>query len=83
MRNNRIDILKKKDTFNLILVLVYAGLTLYTLLHHEPWRDEAQAWLLARDLGPVELLHQLPMEGTPGLWHFLLMFLKFLNLIPQ
>jgi hypothetical protein len=41
---------------------------------HEPWFDEAQAWLLARDAGPAHLfLRQLHYEGTPGLWHALLM----------
>lgn len=41
---------------------------------HEPWFDEAQAWLLARDSGLVELLtERLRYEGTPGLWHLLLM----------
>lgn len=42
--------------------------------NHEPWFDEAQAWLLARDLSPWQLLAgQLRYEGTPGLWHLLLM----------
>ena len=41
---------------------------------HEPWFDEAQAWLLARDSGPWDLLaHRLRHEGSPGLWHLLLM----------
>ncbi len=43
-------------------------------LRHEPWFDEAQAWLLARDSNPVDLLTRyLPYEGSPGLWHLLLM----------
>lgn len=41
---------------------------------HKPWFDEAQAWLLARDTGPVDLLvHHLRYEGSPGLWHLVLM----------
>jgi hypothetical protein len=41
---------------------------------HEPWFDEAQAWLLARDAGVVELFtRQLRYEGSPGLWHLLLL----------
>jgi len=40
---------------------------------HEPWFDEAQAWLLARDSGVVELFaDRLRYEGNPGLWHLLL-----------
>jgi hypothetical protein len=42
--------------------------------HHEPWFDEAQAWLLARDASVPDLfLTYLRDEGTPGLWHMLLM----------
>lgn len=41
---------------------------------HQPWFDEAQAWLLARDSSPWDLLaHRLRHEGSPGLWHLLLM----------
>lgn len=41
---------------------------------HELWFDEAQAWLLARDSGPAELfVERLRYEGSPGLWHLLLM----------
>jgi hypothetical protein len=40
---------------------------------HEPWADEAQAWLLARSLPLGQLFHSyLGYEGSPGLWHFLL-----------
>jgi hypothetical protein len=59
---------------------MYATLGAYALLvavlvaRHEPWFDEAQAWLLARDAEPVHLfLRQLHYEGSPGLWHALLM----------
>ncbi|MGH8909507.1 MAG: hypothetical protein ACRD0K_24160 [Egibacteraceae bacterium] len=41
---------------------------------HEPWFDEAQAWLLARDESLWHLLvHQMRYEGSPPLWHLLLM----------
>lgn len=40
---------------------------------HEPWFDEAQAWLIARDSGLYDLLaHRVRYEGTPGLWHVIL-----------
>ncbi len=51
--------------------LIYVALTLLGVLHHEPWCDEAQAWLIARDLNFGELLKQMPYEGTPALWHLL------------
>jgi hypothetical protein len=47
---------------------------------HEPWADEAQAWLLARDQGFWRLmLHAIRYEGTPGLWHALLWVLARLH----
>ena len=49
------------------------GVTLVAF-HHEPWRDEAQVWLIASESTPVSLLtHYLCYEGSPGLWHLLLM----------
>src|SRR4051812_43464628 len=40
---------------------------------HEPWMDEAQAWLLVQDTTLSELfVHYLRYEGSPGLWHLIL-----------
>lgn len=51
----------------------YAALVAVGILWHEPWADEGQAWLLARDQGFWHLmLHALRYEGSPGLWHALL-----------
>ena len=49
---------------------LYAILLAVVLWKHEPWADEAQAWLIARDCSGVELLFQrLRYEGHPGLWY--------------
>lgn len=37
--------------------------------YHEMWKDEWQAWLMARDMGWGELLRALYYEGHPGLWY--------------
>jgi hypothetical protein len=55
------------------VVLAYAGLSFFTVMHHEPWLDEAQAWLIARDAGLLRLLTLTNYEGSPALWHLLLM----------
>jgi hypothetical protein len=47
---------------------------------HEPWADEAQAWLIARDLSIPGILHQMGYEGSPPLWHLLLWLLIRLHL---
>ena len=48
------------------------------------WRDEIQAWLIARDCKtPFELIKVLKnYEGHPGLWHFGLFILKFITYSP-
>jgi hypothetical protein len=53
--------------------IVYCIILLLTVPRHEPWFDEAQAWLLARDASYLELIgHYLRYEGSPGLWHTIL-----------
>ena len=45
----------------------------FTLQHHEKWADEAQAWLIARDLDLYTMwFKELRYEGSPGLWHTIL-----------
>jgi hypothetical protein len=45
----------------------------FTVSYHEKWADEAQAWLIARDLGLRTIwFHELRYEGSPGLWHSIL-----------
>ena len=59
-------------------VLALACFTAWVLVvgsHHEPWFDEAQSWLLARDNSLWTLLaDRLRYEGSPGLWHVVLWF---------
>ncbi len=61
-----------------ISAAAYAIVVSLAISQHEPWADEAQAWLLARDATLtglwVRLLHY---EGSPGLWHSLLHALQW------
>jgi hypothetical protein len=58
----------------------YAAVVAIGIRWHEPWADESQAWLLARDNSWLELmLHRLHYEGTPGLWHTVLWILVRLH----
>ena len=41
-----------------LIVGIYVVLGVLVLRKHEPWADEAQAWLIARDSGLFELLFQ-------------------------
>ena len=55
-----------------LVLLGYAALAVFATVHHEPWRDEAQAWLIARDLPLSGIIAQMGSEGSPALWHLLL-----------
>ena len=58
-------------------------LQLFLVQYHEMWRDELQAWLLARDsAGVIDLMKNLRYEGHPGIWHLLLMPLTRLTASP-
>ena len=58
---------------NVLVLLAYSCVVLFTVRYHEKWFDEAQAWLLARDLDLKTLwFHELRYEGHPGLWHTIL-----------
>jgi hypothetical protein len=53
---------------------LYAAALSITAYMHESWFDEGQAWLMARDLSPFQLwFHYIRYEGTPALWHTVLM----------
>jgi hypothetical protein len=55
------------------VLLIWICITNFTILYHEKWADEAQAWLIARDLDLRTIwFHELRYEGSPGLWHTML-----------
>lgn len=56
-----------------LLLAIYIAAVFLGVYNHEPWRDEAQAWLLARDMSLFQLFHTLPSEGHPPLWYLLIM----------
>ena len=58
----------------IIAVSLYGILHFIISLLHEPWFDEALAWLIARDSSIYQLLFETPhYEGHPALWHLVLM----------
>lgn len=72
--------MKKKDLiFNLIILALFALFTLVTTLSHEIWADEAQAWLVARDLNLFEMIGHIRTEGHPILWYLLIFPFAKLN----
>lgn len=63
-----------------ILLIVYAAATLYVGLHHEPWRDEADSWLVVRDASLPAIFEWTRDAGTPALWYLALKPLVWLGL---
>lgn len=68
------DAVKKREVIGLTAVfalwLVFNGIL---LAGHELWRDEANVWLLARELSPLQLLREIKYQGHPCLWYFIVM----------
>jgi hypothetical protein len=54
---------------NALIILVFALISSALIASHEPWRDEADIWLIGRDLpDPVSVINMAGYEGTPVLW---------------
>ena len=65
---------------NLLLwILVSTGLIIYKFTFHELWKDEWQAWLVARDMNLTEMFSFLNYEGHPSLWY---VYLKVWTILP-
>lgn len=58
---------------NIGLFLGYLVLNAILLSRHEPWRDEANVWLMGRELSPIQLLQEIKYQGHPCLWYLLVM----------
>lgn len=57
----------------LLVTVSFFVIALIGMLTHEMWRDEHQAWLVARDANSLpQLLDNMNYEGNPALWHFFL-----------
>lgn len=56
-----------------LLLVIYIAFNLYLLLHHEQWRDEANVWLMGRELSLVELFREIKYQGHPCLWYLIVM----------
>ena len=52
---------------------IYSLLTLIAVLNHEPNRDEAQVWLIVRDLNISQIFSQINTEGHPCLWYLIVL----------
>ena len=55
-----------------VIFLFYVLFGLILLYFHEPWRDEANTWLIARNLSFFEILEEVRVDGNPCLYYLFL-----------
>jgi len=71
----------KKHTLEITTISLYAILLAVVSYFHEPWFDEAQAWLIARDSSLFDMIwNVLRYEGHTPLWYLVLYVPTHLNL---
>ena len=58
---------------NILWTILYAVVTLFFVLRHEVWADEAQVWLLVKQLSLPGLFKHLVNEGHPSFFYLLVM----------
>lgn len=63
----------KQNKINLIVMILYSICSLVILMFHESWRDEAQSWLIVKDLDFLEIIQQMKYEGHFLLWYIIIM----------
>ena len=69
MKKNRIN----EKVIIVIAFVCYIAFNLLCVKVHEHWRDEGQAWMIAKSLSVGELIKILPGEGHPILWYLVIM----------
>ena len=65
--------INKSLILNILYIALYCVITLFVVLHHEIWADEAQAWLVVRDLDIFGVIKHVRTEGHPLLWYMVLL----------
>ncbi len=64
---------KREYVTGTILFAVYLAFNGILFAGHELWRDEANVWLIARDMGPLQLFGEIKYQGHPCLWYLIAM----------
>ncbi len=68
--------------FSWLIITLFIGY--FKLSYHELWKDEWQAWFVARDMSIGKLLSFLYYEGHPALWYlYLKIFTPFSQIVTE
>jgi len=71
----------RKNWWRIALLVAFVILMAIAISRHEPFTDEGQAWLIARDASPWRVMfHFCRYEGHPCAWYLLLMIPAKLHL---
>ncbi|MBR1444173.1 MAG: hypothetical protein IJ583_11665, partial [Firmicutes bacterium] len=70
---------KNELIFNSVLLIIVCICSFVLAIRHEPWGDEAQTWLMARELSFGELFEMAKYEGHPVLWVYMIKFFQNLG----
>ncbi len=80
MKKNNIATFITKH-YKILIIISFVIASLIIGMKHEPWLDEAQAWLLAKDASISSLFFKyLHAEGHPILWFLVLKAFQFIGL---
>ncbi len=66
----------RKKINRMILAVIFVAYVVFNgllLMRHEQWRDEANVWLMAGELSPIQLFAEIKYQGHPCLWYLLVM----------
>ena len=68
MNKNRIFVIAEYTS-----IIIFMAFLAIVMKYHEPWFDEAQSWLIARDSSFLDMIwNVLRYEGHPPLWYIVL-----------
>lgn len=63
------------------ILFLFVVLSIFVGIHHEPWADEANPWLMAKGVSTIDLFTTyLHSEGHPALWYLILKMFQMLGL---
>ncbi len=65
--------ISKNDKIMYIVLAVWTLITVLRLVFHQPWYDEAHAYMMAQQLSLIDIIAQMKYEGHTFLWYLLMM----------
>lgn len=66
-------VLGKKDYLSIAVTVIYALITLVIVVHHEPYEDEVNVWMILHNLEGLAMWRHIVEDGNPPGFFLLLM----------